>query len=146
MKTIDLKYDNFFGFHLLDKPLYLINDLKFDSFDSEGKYVINEKCIYITDEKVIVKNIFDEKPIDNIIKDDICFYKLCDRNIYISLELFLKEDDDSPDIDYEGDCGYQMVLIDKGDKYLLDYQDGFIIGSSSKKFDDFQILTCDWQW
>lgn len=131
-EAIDLKYDSFFGAHLLSKPLFLIND------DSE-------KCIYITDDKVIVKDVLENKPI-GIVEDDICFYKLDDRDIYISLDLFLKDDDGSPDIPYKGDWGYQLVLIDKGDKYLLDYQDGFITGSCSRQSDDFQILTSDWQW
>jgi hypothetical protein len=75
-KAIHMKYDSFFSAHFLDKPLYKIND-------------DNEKCIYITDDEVIVKNIFDKKPID-IVEDDIYFYKLDDRDIYISLQLFLK--------------------------------------------------------
>jgi hypothetical protein len=136
-KSIHLKYDRFFKAHLLDKPIYSLNDLKMQVYD--------EKCIHITNDKVIVRDVFDHEPID-VIKDDIRFYKLDDRNIYISLELFLKDNEYPEDKRYSGDWGYQLVLIDKGDKYLLDYQDGFITGSYSNQSDDFQILTSDWQW
>jgi hypothetical protein len=128
-RSIHLKYDRFFKAHLLDKPIYSLNDLQ----------------MHVYDEKVIVRDVFDHEPI-GVIKDDIRFYKLDDRNIYISLQLFLKDNEYPEDTRYSGDWGYQLVLIDKGDKYLLDYQDGFITGSYSNQSDDFQILTSDWQW
>ncbi len=124
-----LKYDKDFGGHFADKPIY-----------KDGV----EVCICNKHKIVKVCDVFDNKP-DKLINTDIFFNKLDDRNIYVSLELFTKEDYDVPDVSSCGEWGWQVALIDKDTHYELEYQDGFITGDA-RGGSDFQELTSDWQW
>lgn len=127
-KHMELKYSKTFNAHLADKPI-LLND--------------QEKCLSITHDEFKICDPFEDK-LDKIQKYPIYFHKLEDRKIWVSLDLFTKDNPDSPK-GGRAECGYQMVLIDKGTHYNIDYQDHFITGDI-RGGDDFQKLTSSWQW
>lgn len=128
--TLELKYDSFFDGYFADKPIY-----------KDGV----ESCLCITHDKVNVCNVYNANKPNRIKNQNITFHKLDDRNIFISLDIFEKDDDDAPDDNPRGDWGYQLVLIDKDNRYVLEYQDHFITGDA-RGGSDFQVLTSDWQY
>ena len=129
-EVLVLKFDNFLRGHFANKPIY-----------KDGV----EVCLCVTHKKVQVIDAFSDYKPNKLLNEEIYFNKLDDRKIYVSLDLFLKEDPDAPDTNYSGEWGYQIALIDKGDNYELEYEDGFITGDA-RGGDDFQNLTSDWQW
>lgn len=137
-RTIELHFDKKIGGSIADKPIMNEN--------------ADELCLCVDPKyrgKLNVCNILDKNKPKKVTTDSIRFYYLKDRKIYISTYLFIKEDEYGELLDDQyranGEWGYQLVLIDYGDHYLLDYQDGFITGDA-RGGDDFQELTADWQW
>ena len=128
-ESIRSVYDKDFSAHFLDKPIYL---------DDE------EKCFCVTSKKLFICDPYEKKPSKQI-NHTICFSKIPDMNVFLSLCLFLLDDDNKPDTRSTGEWGWQMVLLDKGDRYEIDYYDGFITGDA-RGGNDFQCLTSDWQW
>lgn len=134
-KTLWLTYEPTFNGHFADKPIL------------NGE---EEQCLCITHKKVFICDVFDEVKPNNIKIDYLIFELLEDRNIWVSLDLFLLDDDYRVNLKHNfkpgtGHWGWQMALIDKGNHYEIDYQDGFITGDI-RGGDDFQQLTSDWQW
>lgn len=139
--TIISNFNERKGGNVLDKPILNENG--------------DELCLCVNHDyysgrgSVKVCDILDKNKPKKVTTDSIRFYYLKDRKIYISTYLFIKEDEYGELLDNKhkpsGEWGYQLVLIDYGYFYLLDYQDGFITGDA-RGGDDFQELTADWQW
>lgn len=129
--SILLNYDHSVGGNVATKPI----------LNSQAE----ELCFCVKHDRVMICEVNSVKP-KKLINHPLYFTYLPDRQGYISLDLFTKEDEQAPSENKAcGDWGYQVVLIVKDDYYLLEYQDGFITGDA-RGGDDFQEFTADWQW